>query len=191
MTFTEENTTGYSPAEIAELNAELYNRRLDLDEGSPEWYEVEKAFSDEVSGYALPVEHFTLVIGVSDGNAHLIDGSYTNMPCDVADEARPGIMTTTIPLDGGQAGTIWYWPDEGRAAVMAGGDSVWYDCDGETLRSDDWTEVIPITLAISYGMPSGFEGGAVYLDRDCRDAYSQGEWIAEDEAMRRLQEVPR
>lgn len=182
--FTDENTTGYSQTELNTLNSELEERLLDLEEGSPEWFEAAKNFSDEVASWATPPEGFDCVVYADQHTARLLDGRYVSMPCDLAQEARPGIMTADTP-DGG---SIWYWPDEGRAAVMAGGNSVWYDCNGATLRDENGEE-IPITLALSYGMPVGFEDGLFYLDRSQRDAYSQGERITAEEAMRRLREA--
>ncbi|HIH03763.1 MAG TPA: hypothetical protein HA263_07945 [Methanoregulaceae archaeon] len=143
--FTPANTTGYNQTELDALNAELSRRLADIDpDDLDEVARTSEVFADEVARYALPVEGLVTVIGTLEFDAYLTDGTRIGMPCDVAREARPGIMVATFPLRGGQAGSIWYWPEEGRAAVMEGGDSVWYDCGGSTLRSDDGTEEIEI-----------------------------------------------
>lgn len=52
MTFTSENTTGYTQAELDALNAE-FEARLEaagVEHGSDEALEMAKAFSDEVAG---------------------------------------------------------------------------------------------------------------------------------------------
>jgi hypothetical protein len=179
MSFTTENTTGYSQIELDALNAELSRRLCEVDE--PDRDEVAKNFADEVACYPLPTAApgLTVVIGVGDNEAFLMDGSTLHMPCDVALEAEPGIMAAWFHLDGGQRGTIWYWPGEGRAAVMMGGDSDWYDFDGATLKGDDGVD-IPLALLLTYGMPSGFEDGIYYRDTDA------DEWITPTEAVRRV-----
>lgn len=141
MEFTTDNATGYNQTELDALNAELSRRLCDADEVDRD--EVAKNFADEVAGYPLPsaAPGLTVVIGVGDNEAFLMDGSRLQMPCDVALEARPGIMAAWFPTEGGQRGTVWYWPEEGRAAVMMGGDSVWYDCAGSTLRGGDGEEI--------------------------------------------------
>lgn len=52
MTFTADNTEGYTAAELAALNAELAARLqvAGVEPGSDEAAEIEKAFADEVAG---------------------------------------------------------------------------------------------------------------------------------------------
>lgn len=52
MTFTADNTEGYTAAELAALNAELAERlaAAGAEPGSDEAQEIEKAFHDEVAG---------------------------------------------------------------------------------------------------------------------------------------------
>lgn len=184
MEFTTDNTTGYSQTELDALNAELSRRLCEVDE--PDRDEVAKNFADEVACYPLPAAApgLTVVIGVGDNEAFLMDGSTLHMPCDVALEAEPGIMAAWFHLDGGQRGTIWYWPGEGRAAVMMGGDSDWYDCDGERLKASQYRYSydfdIPIAVLLRYGPPSEIEGPWMYLDTDA------DEWITPAEAARRV-----
>lgn len=47
--FTQENTDGYTDSELDALNEELSERLADLEPGSDEYQQVEKAFHDEVS----------------------------------------------------------------------------------------------------------------------------------------------
>ncbi|WP_455387503.1 hypothetical protein [Petrachloros mirabilis] len=51
MPFTQENTTGYTDAELAELNAEWQQiiEREGLQPDSDEYYQREKQFQDEVA----------------------------------------------------------------------------------------------------------------------------------------------
>lgn len=51
MTFTADNTEGYTAAELAALNAELAERlkAAGAEPGSDEAQEIEKAFHDEVA----------------------------------------------------------------------------------------------------------------------------------------------
>jgi len=52
MTFTAQNTEGYTAAELAALNAEFEARlaAAGVEPGSDEAADLEKAFSDEVAG---------------------------------------------------------------------------------------------------------------------------------------------
>lgn len=50
MAFTQDNTTGYSEAQLAALNDELSQRLVGVERGSDEWSQIEKAFADEVAG---------------------------------------------------------------------------------------------------------------------------------------------
>ena len=45
---TTDNTTGYTDDQIATLNEELYFRLTGVERGSDEWYQIEKAFFDEM-----------------------------------------------------------------------------------------------------------------------------------------------
>jgi hypothetical protein len=47
--FTQKNTAGYTNSELDALNKELDERLSDLEPGSDEYQQVEKAFYDEVS----------------------------------------------------------------------------------------------------------------------------------------------
>lgn len=47
--FTQQNTDGYTQSELDALNLELAERLTDLEPGSDEYQQAEKAFHDEVS----------------------------------------------------------------------------------------------------------------------------------------------
>lgn len=47
--FTQDNTSGYTDAELSALNAELAQRLDGVEPGSDDAHRIEKAFSDEVS----------------------------------------------------------------------------------------------------------------------------------------------
>lgn len=49
MAFTQQNTDGYTDAQLAALNAELQQRLAGLDRDSDEYQQAEKAFHDEVA----------------------------------------------------------------------------------------------------------------------------------------------
>jgi len=47
--FTQQNTEGYTDQELDALNTELEERLSGLEPGTDEYYDAEKAFSDEVA----------------------------------------------------------------------------------------------------------------------------------------------
>lgn len=49
MAFTQQNTDGYTDAQLAALNAELAERLNGLDRDSDEYQQAEAAFADEVA----------------------------------------------------------------------------------------------------------------------------------------------